>query len=100
VRALAHTDKIFDGNETNGKTENDVDRDETSELKPGEGCAIDAEPQRLARDHVGVGRRLIGKAAMKKIHDWEKRAGDPHERENEESPTRPDEREGLRDEVD
>ena len=78
MRAFAQTYKIFDREQTASQPENHIDGDKASQLKPGEGGTVYSKPQCLAYDHVCIRGRVIWKAAMQKIYDGQKRAGDAH----------------------
>lgn len=96
---LADADEIFGGDQTAGESEDDVERDEAAELKPGERRAEDADPCGLTDDDVCICGRIVGEATMKKKYDGKRRAGKRHEQQGEESPARPDEGQGLGNDV-
>lgn len=89
MRAFAQAEEIFDGEDAASQAEDHVDRDEATELKPCERCAVDAEPNCLTHDDIGFGGRVGGKAAMKKIDDGKKDAGERKDQQREESPAEP-----------
>lgn len=99
MRFFAQADEVFDGNKPARETEDHVDRNEASQLKPGKGRSIDAEPQRLTHNDIWFNRLLSGKTFVKKVNDWQDSAGERHENQNEKSPAGPDVRESLCDDV-
>jgi len=90
MRVFAQAHEVFDGGKPARKAEDDIDRDQTPQLKPGEGRPVDAEPQRLTDDHVRFSRRFTWKATMKKINNGQDGACDCHQRQDEKTPARPD----------
>lgn len=96
---LADADEVFGGDQTAGETEDDVKRDETAELKPCQSRAVHANPCGLTDDDVCICGRIVGKATVKKKYDGKRRAGERHEQQGKESPARPDEGQGLRENV-
>lgn len=99
MRFFAQADEVFDGDQSARKAEDHVDRDEASELKPGEGRAVHAEPQRLTYDDIRFGGNLIGKSFVKEVDDGQDGACKRHEGEDEKSPAGPDVGKRLRDDV-
>lgn len=69
MRTFTQTQEIFDGDQTKAKTEDHVDGDKATELQPGKRGTIDTEPHGLPYDDIGIGGRVVGKAAMKKVYD-------------------------------
>ena len=98
MRFFTQTHEVFDGNKPARKTEDHIDCDETTKLKPGKSRAIDAKPQRLTNDHVRIGWLFIGKAPMEKVDDGQDRACERHQCKDKKSPARPDVWKGLSDE--
>lgn len=95
--AFAQADKVFDGDQAERQPENDVDRDQPPQLKPGKCCAVNTKPQRLTNDDVAIGRRVIWKAAVKKIDERQEDTGDCQQAEDKEAPAGPDFWAGLGD---
>ena len=98
MRFFAQTHKVFNGSQPTGESEDNVDRDESSELQPGKRRAVYSKPQRLADDHIGFGWFLAGEATMKEIDDGQNRSGERDQHQHKKSPAWPDVRECLRDE--
>ena len=69
MRFFAHSDKVFDGNQTTGKREDHIDCHETSKLEPRKGRAINAKPHRLADYNICRGGNFIRETFMKKVND-------------------------------
>lgn len=96
--AFAQPDEIFDGDQANAQAEDHIHCDQPSQLKPGDGCAVYAEPQRLPYDNAGVGGWFIREAAMEKVNERQKGAGDGNQHKGKKSPAGPDFGPGLGDE--
>lgn len=95
MRTFAQAQEIFDGDQTTRQPKDDIDGNETTQLQPGEGGAVYAKPHCLPHDDVGIGGRVIGKAAMKEIDNGKHGASNRQQSEDEETPTRPNVWKGL-----
>ena len=98
MRAFTQAQEIFDGDQSASQPKNDIDSDKASELKPGKRGAIDAKPHCLPHDDVGISRRVIGTAAMKKKDDGQEQTRERRECKDKETPARPNVWIGLCDE--
>ena len=98
MRAFTQAQEIFDGDQSASQPKNYVDSDKAPESQPGKRGAIDAKPHCLPHDDIGISGRVIGKAAMKKVDDGQEQTRERREREDEETPSRPNVWVGLGDE--
>ena len=84
---LAQTDEVLYGSQSTRKTEDHVDRNQATELQPGERRPVDAEPYCLTNDNIGFGRRLAREAAMNEVDNRQNGAGDRHQHQHKEAPS-------------
>ena len=89
---FAQAYEVLNGNQATCKPENDIDRDQAPQLQPGKGCAVNTKPHRLPDNDIRLGRRAAWEATMEKIDDGQQGAGNRSNQQNEESPSKPDER--------
>jgi len=74
VRAFTQTQEVFDGDQTKAKTENHIHGDKAPKLQPGKRSPVNTEPHRLPHDDIGIGGRVIGKAAVKEVNNGQEQA--------------------------
>ena len=90
MRFFTEADKVFNGDKSACKTEDDVDGYKTSELKPSQSGGIYAEPHCLTDNDIRFSGFFIGETFVEEVNDGQECAGKRHQYQSEESPAGPD----------
>ena len=88
LRFFAHADEDFDQHEAERHTCGEIERSDATKLHPGEGCAVDTDPDGLASDDAGGREVLDVETAVDKVDDGQRGAGEREGGAKKERPAR------------